>query len=367
MLDKPFVRNLGSFFPPTPRALCLVLIIATAGLASGGARAAGKASNDEAEALIQRGLRLRKAGDDAGALPEFQKAFQLAAGPRAAAQLGLVEQALGHWDEAEGHLAIAIRSTGDAWVEKHRDSLESAMVIVRGHIGSVQITGEPSGAEAYINGRMVGRLPLSQPITVIAGEVDVELRAEGYQKRAEKITIAANQHKPLVIRLERADAPTPAIDTKRSDGAPSEPVAATETATSAGTARPAPAGTRAIGPIVGWSLAGVGLATVTVGVVEALLGQSKMDGAVADANAANAMMNMELYANARAKLSSGHSQRSLGIVVASIGGAVAVGGVVVALLTRSSSAETQVTRLEPWLGTSGDQVALGGLKWSRTW
>jgi hypothetical protein len=79
------------------------------------------------------------------------------------------------------------------------------------------------------------------------------------------------------------------------------------------------------------------------------------------------MMNMELYASAQAKLSSGRSQRSLGIVVASIGGAVAVGGVVVALLTHASPTETQVTRLEPWIGASGEQVALGGLKWSRTW
>jgi hypothetical protein len=325
--------------------------------------AAEKVTNEEAEMLVQRGLRLRKAGDDAGALPEFQKAYQLAASPRTAAQLGLVEQALGHWDEAEGHLTIAIRSTGDPWVEKHRESLQSAMVIVRGHIGSVQIAGEPSGAEAYVNGRLVGRLPINQPITVIAGEVDIELRAEGYKKRVEKVVVAVNQHKPVVLRLERVDASSATDEGKR----PADPVAATEAASS-GTARPASTEAHAIGPIVGWSLAGVGLATVTVGVVEALLGQSKIDAAVTDATAANAMMNMSLYANAQAKLSSGRSQRSVGIVVASIGGAVAVGGIIVALLTRSTPAEaTQVTRLEPWFGTSGDQVALGGMKWSTTW
>jgi len=342
----------------------LPVLAALAISGSGAAWAVEKTSSEEVEMLVQRGLRLRKAGDDAGALPEFQKAYQLAANPRTAAQLGLVEQALGRWDEAEGHLTIAIRSTGDPWVEKHRESLQSAMVIVRGHIGSVQIAGEPSGAEAYVNGRLVGRLPMNQPITVIAGEVDIELRAEGYQKRVEKVVIAVNQHKPIVLRLERVDTPSATDDGKRSGDA----VAATETGAAAGTARAVSTEAHAIGPIVGWSLAGVGLATVTVGVVEALLGQSKMDGAVTDATAANAMMNMSLYANAQAKLSTGRSQRSLGIVVASIGGAVAVGGIIVALLTRSTPADaTQVTRLEPWFGTSGDQVALGGIKWSRTW
>ncbi|HEX2656957.1 MAG TPA: PEGA domain-containing protein [Polyangia bacterium] len=351
-------------------ALWLLVVAAIAPVAWNDACAAGKSNSEEVEALIQRGLRLRKAGDDAGALPELQKAHELAASPRTAAQLGLVEQALGRWDEAEGHLAVAIRSTGDPWVEKHRESLQSAMVIVRGHIGSVQITGEPAGAEAYINGRLVGRLPLNQPITVIAGDVDVELRAEGYQKRAEKIAVAVNQHKPLVMRLEKREAAaSPAApDAKRVD-APSEDAPAGSGAVNVSPAPRTGSPPRPLGPIIGWSVAGVGLATTTVGVVEALLGQSKMDGAVADAKAANAMMNLDLYMNAQAKLSSGHSQRTLGIVVASIGGAVAVGGVIVALVTRHdpSAENTQTMSLQPWVGASGDQIALGGLKWSRTW
>jgi hypothetical protein len=350
----------------SPLALLVAIL-----LASGEARAGDKATAEEAETLIQRGLRLRKAGDDAGALPEFQKAHQLAPTPRTAAQLGLVEQALGHWDEAEGHLAVAIRSTSDPWVEKHRDSLQSAMVVVRGHIGSVQITGEPSGAEVYINGRLVGRLPLNQPITVIAGEVDIELRADGYRKKAEKIAVGNNQHKPFVMRLEKVDSPAPRVveDARRLDvTSGGEPTASREREATVIPPKSAATDGHAIGPIVGWSLAGVGLATVTVGVVDALLGQSKMDAAVVDANAANAMMNMELYKNAQSKLSSGRSQRSAGVVVSVVGGVVAVGGVIVALVTRRPpAAETAMGTIEPWLGASGSQVAVGGLKWSRTW
>src|SRR5947208_347598 len=50
----------------------------------------------DAEALIREGVALRRAGSDVRALPLFQKAHEIAHTPRTAAQLGLVEFALGY-------------------------------------------------------------------------------------------------------------------------------------------------------------------------------------------------------------------------------------------------------------------------------
>ena len=62
------------------------------------------------EDLIKHGIDLRFAGDDEGAFREFQKAMQMARTPKAVAQVGLAEQALGRWEDADVHLAEALRA-----------------------------------------------------------------------------------------------------------------------------------------------------------------------------------------------------------------------------------------------------------------
>src|SRR3982751_2270792 len=91
-------------------ALAVVLI---AGALVGAAR---QARADDAEPLIRRGIELRRAGRDAEALEQFRQANQLAPSPRAAAQIGLAEQALGRWLDADGHLRAALAAPSDPWI-----------------------------------------------------------------------------------------------------------------------------------------------------------------------------------------------------------------------------------------------------------
>ena len=353
------------------------------------ASAADAPPGEPGEAAIQRGIRLRKAGDDAGALPEFQAGYQLAHTPRAAAQLGLVEQALGHWDDAEVHLTEAVRTTGDAWVEKNRTALQKSLAVVKDHVGTLQVTGEPEGAEIYVNGGRRGQIPMSKPITVMAGDVDVEVRASGYKRAAQKVTIAAFAYRPLVIRLERLEAanasavdagPAAGKDDHRTDAtAPNGPALAARSA-----AEPAPAATAvapgapvvtkderrgAVWPIVGWSVAGAGAVTAAVGVAEALAGQSKIDAASTDADRANATANPTLYMSAATKFSDGSSQRTTGRVLMIAGGAAVVAGVVVALTTShgSDAAANRVARWQPSIDLEPGRLASARLSVVGLW
>src|SRR4051812_16035681 len=74
----------------------------------------------EIEDLIRQGNDLRRAGKDERALPLLRKAYDLAGTPRTAAQLGLVEVALGYRLEAERHLSESLASPRDVWVRKNR-------------------------------------------------------------------------------------------------------------------------------------------------------------------------------------------------------------------------------------------------------
>src|SRR5262249_14834291 len=110
------------------------------------------------EALVEQGVQARREGRDADALERFQAAYALSQAPRALAQIGLAEQALGRWVDAELHLTAALAADGDSWIDQHRTSLSEALRFVGEHLATLDVVGPP-GAEVRVDGRVVGTLP----------------------------------------------------------------------------------------------------------------------------------------------------------------------------------------------------------------
>jgi PEGA domain len=256
----------------------LVAAVLSAGL--GLSRAHGAESDDDAEKLIRRGVQLRKAHDDEAAARAFQKAYDQVHSPRAAGQLGLAEQALGRWEDAERHVSEALRATEDAWVSKNQAALAGALGIIQGHLGRIEVTGDPEGAEVSINGRPAGKLPLADAVPVSAGEVDVDLRAPGYVPAQRTLTIVAGQYQRLVMHLAKENAgPVGASEQPKSVGgegagaggtavAPGLVMAQGSTKTSAAVEPVAPSTARTV---VKWSAAGAAGLGLVVGVTATIL------------------------------------------------------------------------------------------------
>jgi hypothetical protein len=159
-------------------------------------------ANSEEDALIRHGIELRKARDDLSARVEFQKAYDLTHSPRAAAQLGLAEFALGRFDDAEAHVSESLRTPRDPWINKYKKELDQSLADIKTHVARVEVIGEPPNAELYVNGRLAGRLPLSNPVAVSEGQVDIELRAPGFVRGGRTVTLAGGQYQRMMIRLE---------------------------------------------------------------------------------------------------------------------------------------------------------------------
>jgi hypothetical protein len=174
-------------FPPemsrsvVTRALVLALCLSAPAIARA----------DDADALIQRGVELRRAGNDRAALEQFRRAYDLAPTPRALAQLGLAEHALERWADGEEHLAKALEATQDPWIAKHRDTLEASRAEIGKHLGSLFVTGGPEGAELRVDGRAVGTLPLRRPLRLPLGTFSLETSAGGHVVAARAVTIVA--------------------------------------------------------------------------------------------------------------------------------------------------------------------------------
>lgn len=175
-------------------AVLALLFAATAGPTPG--------AQKQADDVIQKGNELRRRGDNYGAFEYFRQAHDLAPTPKTAAQLGLAEQATGRWADAEGHLTDALRDTQNAWIKKNREVLRQALEDAHVHVGRVEIVGDPPKASVLVNGKVVGSMPLAAPIAVNAGNVDVEVSADGFITERRSINAPAQQVQTLVIRLE---------------------------------------------------------------------------------------------------------------------------------------------------------------------
>jgi hypothetical protein len=254
------------------RSVRVAVVGALVAVVAGQPRAVRAGSANDADALIRHGIELRKVHDDEGAAREFQKAYDQVHTPRAAGQLGLAEQALGRWEDAERHVGEALHATGDAWVVKNRAILDEALGAIQGHLARIEVIGDPEGADVSVNGRVVGKLPLQSAVRVSAGEVEVELHASGYVPMQRTLTIVGGQYQRLVFHLAK-EAPAPSAgegpSVTKIAGEPRPPSESTPVAPlvgpPAGADEPSTART-----VVKWSAAGLAGVGLVVGIVAAV-------------------------------------------------------------------------------------------------
>jgi hypothetical protein len=174
------------------RPVAIAVVLATALTASPRARGADAIAADEADAAIRRGVELRRHGEDQKALDEFRKAYTAGKTPRALAQMGLAEQALGRWADAETHLQQALAAPNDPWVRKNVAVLKGSFDAIQRHLGNLDVIG-PEGAEVRVDGQLAGTLPLAKPVRVPIGSLTVELRKPGFFRSTRPVMIAAGE------------------------------------------------------------------------------------------------------------------------------------------------------------------------------
>lgn len=187
-------------------ALVALLLVALAHAALGIAHAEAQEGPSDAEALIARGVELRRRGDDEGALALFRQAYALDPGPRALAQMALAEQALGQFVDAEAHLVAALATTGDAWIESRRAALTDALSALEARLGTIELRGGVSGAEVRLDGVVAARLPLTAPLRAPPGSYRLEVTAEGRYPFVRTVIVVAEG--TTRVQVDMAAAPT---------------------------------------------------------------------------------------------------------------------------------------------------------------
>jgi hypothetical protein len=232
---------------------------------------------EDPEALIRDGIELRRHGEDAKAHGYFQRAYEVTHTPRAAAQLALVNQALGLYLEAEHHLTEALE-TQDPWVLSHRGILEKSRQTVRAHLGKIELRGLPSGATVAWAGQAAQPVPSNNVLWVTPGKLILTFAAPAHSAVTKDTSIDMGQSVSLSVELP----PTPPAAVAQPAPAPENaPVAARPNPST-----PADEGNASRKPIrmAGLITAGAGVAAGVAGIFVYHAGVTKKDAIERDAN-----------------------------------------------------------------------------------
>jgi hypothetical protein len=165
------------------------------------ASARAAAADGQEDLLIKQGIERRRHDDDNGALTLFSKAYELHHAPRALAQMGLARMALGLWVQAETDLEGALAASRDPWIRKNTGVLHEALDRVMEHVGTLEVLGNPMGAEVVIGGEVRASLPMEKPVHLPTGEYKLEVRAPGYEAVKRGVQIVAGQKSRETVAL----------------------------------------------------------------------------------------------------------------------------------------------------------------------
>lgn len=314
-------------------------------LASGLGASAARAADPAEESLIKEGVEARRRQDDAVALELFVRAYALHHSPRAAAQMGLAEIALGRWLEAEEHLQEATAADRDPWIKKNASVLSESLDRVHQEIGSLEILGSPEGAEVVIAGEVRGTLPLPKPLHVRAGDVRFELRATGYEPDTRTVRVLPGQFTRETMKLARLPPVIPGTGAAPGSAPrPAVPVVSSAPPASGPSRESTGAGLR----LTGGLLAGAGVIAAGAGLAFGFVAR-----AAGDTDSQNATFDPGADRT-------GHRYETLQWIGYAAGGALLAGGAVTYFIgTRAREDETAVSLTIVPTGSGG----LGLLRW----
>jgi len=158
-----------------------------------------EAARQEARDRFDRGLKLFNEGDNAGALAEFKRAFELIPNPLVLYNIGLVYAAMGRPVEAVDALDRVLASPGalaaDRLARARQARDEQAQRIAR----LMVVTNVPAAIE--VDNVEVARTPLAAPLPVSGGVHVVGAVASGYVPVRKEVTVAGGATAELRLDL----------------------------------------------------------------------------------------------------------------------------------------------------------------------
>jgi hypothetical protein len=157
----------------------------------------------EARERFDTGLHLFEKGENAGALAEFKRAYQLIPNPLVLYNMGLVYAAMNRPVESVDTLSQFLVDAGTANVEQRAHGEQVRNEQTRRIAQLVVLTDHPATVE--VDGVEVGRTPLTKPIRVASGSHVVAVEAPGFLGSRREVTLAGQITETVAMGMQPTD------------------------------------------------------------------------------------------------------------------------------------------------------------------
>lgn len=171
---------------------------------------------DEASQRFQKGLAFYQEGEPKLALVEFEKAYELVPDYRVLYNLALVAMQIGQFAKARMALEDYLQEGAENVDAGRRLDIERDLEMLRARTASLRVETIPSGATVLVDDIPLGESPLETAVVLDVGQHRVSFRKDGYEQKAERVTLAGGEERQLRTELKPV---TPKVVTIR------EPVA----------------------------------------------------------------------------------------------------------------------------------------------
>jgi tetratricopeptide (TPR) repeat protein len=364
-------------------AILFSFLIAPAWTGSHRALAAEADAKAAAREHFQNGLAAFADQRFGEAADEFDQAYKLSPAFKLLYNIGLVNAALGRSVEAVDAFEKYLKQGASAIPAERRREVGEEIEKQRGRIGTVSIRTFPEAAEIRVDGQPSGKTPFAKPLPLNLGRHTIEASLDGHSTQTREIEVSGKSEIAIEMTLDVIAAPVPAPSP-----APVTPVGPPPTAVAPPAIQSPPVVEKVIietpasasvgvakaegpqaspnvsGSSVSWQRIGgivviaAGIATATVGGVDAYRGSNQTNDA--SNRLANATTNEE-YDAALPDFNAGKSLNQRGWIIAGVGAALFVGGIVlVATAPASGSEKSNAVSLASWVTAESGGVVVRG-------
>ncbi len=179
-----------------------------------GARAQAPPSATLASARqhFQRGVKFYKDADFRSALVEFQEAYRLSPNFRLLFNIGQTFEELGDFAGAVKSFREYVSQGGSELGKARRAEVEKDLARLEGHVASVEIMVNETGADVTIEGERrldLGKSPVAAPILLNGGEWKLRATKTGLEPAEVRVTVAGGDKKKVSLELHPPAAPPP--------------------------------------------------------------------------------------------------------------------------------------------------------------
>jgi len=169
---------------------------------------AADSAKQEAARRFEHAIKLYEEADYTLALAEFERVYELMPDYRVLYNIGQVNIQLGRYARAFGALNEYTTRGGAELPPDRRAAVQADLDLLSGRVARISVSVDQTGAEIALDGTVMGKTPLVEPLIVDVGERTLRVSLPGYVSQSRSLTLAGGDRRDSSFVLER-EAPSP--------------------------------------------------------------------------------------------------------------------------------------------------------------